>query len=131
VHADLKDWPVLRRELMNFRPEITREGHETWNARSGEHDDLVIAVALCAWRLQDGARPYDGLMRFLADQHAREGGGGGGGEHYCVGVDVGQANDPTAICVMSRIDDPSPEDRKGVGQFIPDDKVGAPRLAPA
>ena len=35
VHKDLKHWPVLRRELLNFRPEITRTGQETWNARSG------------------------------------------------------------------------------------------------
>ena len=26
VHGDLTDWPLLRRELMNFRPEITRAG---------------------------------------------------------------------------------------------------------
>jgi len=46
VHKDLKHWPVLRRELLNFRPEITRTGQETWNARSGEHDDLVLALGL-------------------------------------------------------------------------------------
>lgn len=39
VHKSLQDWPILRRELLNFRPEITRGGTETWNARSGEHDD--------------------------------------------------------------------------------------------
>jgi hypothetical protein len=56
VHGDLADWPVLRRELVNFRPEVTRGGQETWNSRSGEHDDLVIATALCTWFLEGGRR---------------------------------------------------------------------------
>src|SRR5215472_10120835 len=33
VHESLKDWPLLRRELLNFRPQITQSGIETWNAR--------------------------------------------------------------------------------------------------
>ena len=41
VHGDLADWPTLKRELLNFRSEVTAAGNETWNSRSGEHDDLV------------------------------------------------------------------------------------------
>jgi hypothetical protein len=49
VHGKLTDWPVLRRELQNFRPERTPSGRETWNAAPGQHDDLLIATALCGW----------------------------------------------------------------------------------
>jgi hypothetical protein len=104
VHEELTDWPALKRELMNYRPEVTAAGRETWNARSGTHDDLVIATALCVWHLQ-GAEPYSGLR-----QYYRQSAGADGGERYCVGVDLGQSVDPTAIAVMSRIDRPSPSD---------------------
>jgi hypothetical protein len=57
VHGKLTDWPVLRRELQNFRPERTPSGRETWNAASGQHDDLLIATALCGWYLQGGSKP--------------------------------------------------------------------------
>ena len=102
VHGDLSDWPALKRELLNFRSEVTAAGNETWNSRSGEHDDLVIATALCVWGLGDDAIPYGGLLRYYAMEA-----GVIGSERFCVGVDLGQAVDPTAICVMSRIDNPS------------------------
>jgi hypothetical protein len=51
VHESLKDWPVLCRELLNFRPETTRTGVETWNARSGEHDDCVLSLSMAIWYL--------------------------------------------------------------------------------
>jgi hypothetical protein len=105
VQKRLEGWPVLRRELLNFRPQITHSGVETWNARSGEHDDLVLATALCAWYLSDGSQPYTGLLRYLAERA-----GADMGVRYAVGVDLGQSVDPTAICVMSRIDQPSQSD---------------------
>jgi hypothetical protein len=114
VHGDLADWPALKRELLNFRSEVTATGSETWNARSGEHDDLVIATALCVWGLGDDATPYSGLMRYYAMEA-----GALGSERFCVGVDLGQAVDPTAICVMSRIDNPSLADVRGEGHFKP------------
>jgi hypothetical protein len=102
VHGDLADWPTLKRELLNFRSEVTAAGHETWNSRSGEHDDLVITTALCVWALGDDAIPYGGLLRYYAMVAGEL-----GTERFCVGVDLGQSVDPTAICVMSRIDNPS------------------------
>src|SRR6516164_1887913 len=113
VHSDLADWPALKRELLNFRSEVTAAGNETWNSRSGEHDDLVIATALCVWGLGDDAVPYGGLLRFYEMEA-----GVIGGERFCVGVDLGQAVDPTAICVMSRIDSPSLDDVRD-GAFRP------------
>jgi hypothetical protein len=91
----------------NFRPEVTRAGQETWNARSGQHDDLVIAVALCAWYLEGGGKPYQGLFDYYRELAT---GARIGPEEYCVGVDIGQSVDPTAICVMSKIDFPSERD---------------------
>ena len=40
----------LVQELANFRVRITAAAHETFGAwREGQHDDLVLAVALAAW----------------------------------------------------------------------------------
>ena len=36
-------------ELQEFRVRLTAKGRDTYAARSGEHDDLVIAVALAVW----------------------------------------------------------------------------------
>jgi hypothetical protein len=116
VYGDLVDWPVLRRELENFRPEVTRAGQETWNARSGQHDDLVIATALCCWYLEGGGRPYKGLFDFYRELAT----GKVGSEEWCIGVDIGQSVDPTAICVMSKIDFASQQDVKS-----PEFKPGA------
>ena len=106
VQGTLKDWPVLKRELLNFRPEITRSGVETWNARSGEHDDLVLALGLAVWHLNGAHVPYRGLTEF----YRRQAGNPGGGTQWAVGVDLGQSQDPTAIAVLSKIDEPSQRD---------------------
>jgi hypothetical protein len=103
VHESLRDWPVLRRELLNFRPEITRGGTETWNARSGEHDDLVLSLGLAVWYLS-GARPFSGFMEYARQElHGQA----PGGPTWCVGVDLGQSQDPTAIAVLSKIEAPA------------------------
>jgi hypothetical protein len=100
VHESLKDWPVLRRELLNFRPEITRGGTETWNARSGEHDDLVLSLGLAVWYLS-GARPFSGFLEYARQELN---GARVGGVEWAIGVDLGQSQDPTAIAVLSKIE---------------------------
>jgi hypothetical protein len=40
---------VLARELQNYRVRVTENANETFDARHGEHDDLVLAVALASW----------------------------------------------------------------------------------
>jgi hypothetical protein len=102
VPQDLREWPALRRELLNFRPEITRSGNETWNARSGEHDDLVLATALAVWHLTGASTKYAGLLRW----YAVEAGGGTASEQWAIGVDLGQSVDPTAIAVLSKSGQP-------------------------
>jgi len=43
----------LRAELGNFRHTITAAAHESYAAwREADHDDLVLALALAAWRAQ-------------------------------------------------------------------------------
>ncbi len=40
---------ALLDELAGFQEKITARGHDTYAARAGEHDDLVLAVALAVW----------------------------------------------------------------------------------
>lgn len=40
----------LARELKAFEGRVTKAQHVSYNAREGEHDDLVIAAALAVWR---------------------------------------------------------------------------------
>jgi hypothetical protein len=50
VAKSLPEAAVLVKELGNFRVKITEAANETFGAwRSGQHDDLVLAVALAAW----------------------------------------------------------------------------------
>lgn len=50
IASSLPDAPVLLRELQNFRVKITAAANEVFGAwREGQHDDLVLAVALAAW----------------------------------------------------------------------------------
>ena len=37
---------VLTRELMDYRIDVSDDGHASFNAKSGTHDDLVIALGL-------------------------------------------------------------------------------------
>jgi hypothetical protein len=49
VAAALPLAPVLARELAELRLTISRAGHDAYAAREGEHDDLVVALALAVW----------------------------------------------------------------------------------
>ncbi len=40
---------TLRRELLDFRVHVTKSANETYAAREGAHDDLVLAVAMPLW----------------------------------------------------------------------------------
>jgi hypothetical protein len=37
-------------ELRAFRVKLSAAGHDSYNAREGEHDDLVLALCLALWR---------------------------------------------------------------------------------
>jgi hypothetical protein len=50
IQKDLPDTPALIAELQDFRATVTDSGRWTFGARSGQHDDLVLALALACWR---------------------------------------------------------------------------------
>jgi hypothetical protein len=49
VARGLAEGDTLRRELLDFKVRVTASAHETFNAREGAHDDLVLAVAMGVW----------------------------------------------------------------------------------
>jgi hypothetical protein len=56
VARTLPDAQVLIRELLDFRVKTTEAANETFGAwRTGQHDDLVLAVALACWQAGRGA----------------------------------------------------------------------------
>jgi hypothetical protein len=105
ILKDLPEAETLVRELQDFRVEYTAAGHLTFNARSGKHDDLVLALAIAAWRAHGGGTNYQGLLEFYRQQIAREmTDSAETPPRYFVGVDLGQSRDPTAIAVVRRVD---------------------------
>jgi len=49
IAKDLPEVDALIRELQNFEVEISQSGFDSYNARSGSHDDLVLALAMPLW----------------------------------------------------------------------------------
>jgi hypothetical protein len=60
IQKDLPEAPVLKVELEDFRASVTDSGRWTFGARSGAHDDLVLALALALalWRASRRAPMY-------------------------------------------------------------------------
>jgi hypothetical protein len=69
IHKELPDAPVLISELQNFRVDFSPSGQMTFNARSGAHDDLVLALAIATWRARKGGGPSP-LLSFYKYQAA-------------------------------------------------------------
>ena len=107
ILRELSEAETLVRELQDFRCEFTAAGHLTFNARTGKHDDLVLALAIAVWRAHGGGFPgwacYELMRRQALGAAASE-------PRYYVGVDLGQSRDPTAIAIVRRVDEPAPED---------------------
>jgi hypothetical protein len=101
IHRDLAEAAELVRELQDYRIEFTASGSLTFHARAGRHDDLVLALAIAAWRAY-GSGPGDGVFQLYRQQAAAL---RGLAEplRTVVGVDLGQACDPTAIAVVQRV----------------------------
>ena len=52
---------ILVRELQQFQVKITQAAHETFGVwREGQHDDLVLAVALACWWAERHPPAHDG-----------------------------------------------------------------------
>ena len=66
VAADLPFARVLEDELANFRVKITVTGNETFEGRSGVHDDLVLSLAISVWAAERRNMVPGGAMLELA-----------------------------------------------------------------
>ena len=55
---------ILTREMQNFRTKISlATGHDSYEAwREGDHDDLVLAVALACWYAKIHYRPTSAFI---------------------------------------------------------------------
>ncbi|MGB7041873.1 MAG: hypothetical protein WBD83_20095, partial [Xanthobacteraceae bacterium] len=49
IAAGLAEANALADELKDFKRKVSEAGRVSFNARSGTHDDLVLAVAIAAW----------------------------------------------------------------------------------
>ena len=95
----LRDYVELRRQLQNIGTMATDAGTgETWRARRG-HDDLVIAVSMGGWYLENQGPNFASWEYFRRQAGVPL-------QSYCVAVDFGQSVDNCAICVMSRTSAP-------------------------
>ena len=103
IHRELAEAETLVRELQDFRVEYTAAGHLTFNARSGKHDDLVLALAIAVWRAHGGGMPSRGHFETVRQLGL---GAKASEPRYYVGVDLGQSRDPTAIAVVRQVDPP-------------------------
>lgn len=55
VASELSEAESLRDELRDFQRHVTASGANTWSARSGKHDDIVLAVSYGIWWATSGA----------------------------------------------------------------------------
>jgi len=53
IPKNLKEAPALVTELQNFRASFSEAGNLAFGARSGQHDDIVLSLALALWYLGD------------------------------------------------------------------------------
>lgn len=53
----MRETAVLVKELQNYRRVVTAKANETFDPREGEHDDLVLALALACWQAERADPP--------------------------------------------------------------------------
>jgi hypothetical protein len=56
------DAGALADELKDFRRKVSEAGRATYSARTGAHDELVLAVAIALWFAMSG--PVSGVEPF-------------------------------------------------------------------
>jgi len=49
IASGLEHAATLTKELADYRVKISATGHDHYDARTGQHDDLVLAVAMAVW----------------------------------------------------------------------------------
>jgi hypothetical protein len=50
IAAKMKEAQPLVEELVNMQRKVSTSGQATYTARSGQHDDMVLALSLACWR---------------------------------------------------------------------------------
>jgi hypothetical protein len=66
ISQRLPEAKTLTKELSNMRVKISSSGHDAYEAwRSGDHDDMVLALALALWRAKLAARRQMAVPRPL------------------------------------------------------------------
>jgi len=66
IAEGLPEGPVFVKELLNFQVKISESGHDSYNAREGEHDDLLLAAALASWRAERPKPPEPSVIDLMA-----------------------------------------------------------------
>lgn len=102
IQRDLAEAETLVRELQDFRVEFTASGNLTFNARSGKHDDLVLALAIAIWRAHGGGMSSYGHFEYT--RRLAIAAGLADPPRYTIGLDLGQSRDPSAIAIVRRIE---------------------------
>lgn len=65
IARSLPDADTLVRELQNFQVKITLAANETFGTwREGQHDDLVLALALASWWGERNPPAFDGMFSY-------------------------------------------------------------------
>ena len=59
IAKDLRETPALESELKDFRRHVSEAGRYSYAARTGAHDDLVLAVAIALWRAVKRKKNFD------------------------------------------------------------------------
>jgi hypothetical protein len=49
VNPNMPIWPQVEREMLSFRAEMSSQGRVKMEAAPGEHDDLLLALAMAVW----------------------------------------------------------------------------------
>ena len=53
IAAYLPETRLLSQELQNFQVEISQTGFDSYSARNGKNDDLVLSLAMALWLAQN------------------------------------------------------------------------------
>jgi hypothetical protein len=59
IAPSLEHASTLTAELAGYQVKISQSGHDTYNAREGEHDDMVLAVSMACWYRDYISHYYD------------------------------------------------------------------------
>jgi hypothetical protein len=70
ISRRLPEARALTEEMRDFKVSFTEQGHMTFGAKKGAHDDLVLSVAIAVWRAKGGSAAS--VLNFYKAQLAAE-----------------------------------------------------------